>query len=450
MGSVLFNSLTTTIPNGKFSGLIPGGPSIASVMQLATALVKTCNSSSWTKEEDRAFETALAIYAGDSDQLMKIAAAVPRKSIPEILQHYKKLVDDINDIEAGKVPLPRYGRMQGCSSRRSRLSGAEVERRKGVAWTAEEHRLFLQGLEKYGRGDWRSISRHCVVSRTPTQVASHAQKFFSRLKDNNKAKRRRSIHDITTVDTVTTEPSQGQETEKLNGPCGGQLQWPITDYVTEAFDIGMFPLPRPVTNCMTDAIGGPSSVNPETFPFGTAVVSELNSSLPNMDDEFLLGVEDLITVPTQGTSEAWRGVDTRSSTSLSWQPSFAGGAGMYTHPGNSVGYEMEELITKELVEATQVGPIVNTARLPLSIADHIGVHGCTTSSSGAKNGFESAVGAREAGFSVDSNPLMPIPDTSVSGVYPSFNASIMDNNIFDLEDLFPDQMIGFYEKDGKS
>ncbi|XP_016467729.1 uncharacterized protein LOC107790243 isoform X2 [Nicotiana tabacum] len=412
--------------------------------------MKTCNSSSWTKEEDRAFETALAIYAGDSNQLMKIAAAVPRKSIPEILQHYKKLVDDINDIEAGKVPLPQYGRMQGCSSRRSRLSGAEVERRKGVAWTAEEHRLFLQGLEKYGRGDWRSISRHCVVSRTPTQVASHAQKFFSRLKDNNKAKRRRSIHDITSVDAATTEPSQGQKTEKLNGPCGGQLQWPITDYVTEAFDPGMFPLPGPVTNCMTDAIGGPSGVNHENFPFGTAVVSELNSSHPNVDDEFLLGVEDLITVPTQGTSEAWHGVDTTTFPSLSWQPSFAGGAGMYTHPVNNVEYEMEELITKQLVEATQVGPIVNTTRLPLSIADHIGVHGCTASSSGAKNGFESTVGAPEAGLSVNSNPLMSIPGTSGGGVYPNFNASIKDDNIFDLEDLFPDHMIGFYEKDGKS
>jgi SHAQKYF class myb-like DNA-binding protein len=60
--------------------------------------------------------------------------------------------------------------------------------------------LFLKGLKKYGRGDWRNISRNYVTSRTPTQVASHAQKYFIRLttggKDN---KRRSSIHDITTV-----------------------------------------------------------------------------------------------------------------------------------------------------------------------------------------------------------------------------------------------------------
>ncbi|XP_060170042.1 transcription factor SRM1-like [Lycium barbarum] len=177
---------------------------------------KTCSSSSWTKEEDKAFENALAIYSGDSDLLIKIAAAVPQKSLQEITQHYNDLVEDVNDIESGKVPLPKYGKMQSYSSRRSRSSGAVVERRKGIPWTAEEHRSFLQGLEKYGKGDWRGISRNCVRSRTPTQVASHAQKFFIRLNNNDKSKRRSSIHDITSVNAAdTTESSQDPITESF-------------------------------------------------------------------------------------------------------------------------------------------------------------------------------------------------------------------------------------------
>lgn len=32
------------------------------------------------------------------------------------------------------------------------------------------HRLFLLGLGKFGKGDWRSISRNFVISRTPTQA----------------------------------------------------------------------------------------------------------------------------------------------------------------------------------------------------------------------------------------------------------------------------------------
>lgn len=59
--------------------------------------------------------------------------------------------------------------------------------------------MFLLGLKKYGKGDWRNISRNFVITRTPTQVASHAQKYFIRQLSGGKDKRRASIHDITTV-----------------------------------------------------------------------------------------------------------------------------------------------------------------------------------------------------------------------------------------------------------
>lgn len=55
------------------------------------------------------------------------------------------------------------------------------------------------GLKKYGKGDWRNISRNFVITRTPTQVASHAQKYFIRQLSGGKDKRRASIHDITTI-----------------------------------------------------------------------------------------------------------------------------------------------------------------------------------------------------------------------------------------------------------
>ncbi|KAJ0617669.1 putative transcription factor MYB-HB-like family [Helianthus annuus] len=34
----------------------------------------------------------------------------------------------------------------------------------------DEHKLFLLGLQKVGKGDWRGISRNFVKTRTPTQV----------------------------------------------------------------------------------------------------------------------------------------------------------------------------------------------------------------------------------------------------------------------------------------
>ncbi|MFS8008088.1 putative transcription factor MYB-HB-like family [Helianthus anomalus] len=39
-----------------------------------------------------------------------------------------------------------------------------------ILWTEDEHKLFLLGLQKVGKGDWRGISRNFVKTRTPTQV----------------------------------------------------------------------------------------------------------------------------------------------------------------------------------------------------------------------------------------------------------------------------------------
>uniref|UniRef100_A0A1D1Z326 Transcription factor MYB1R1 n=1 Tax=Anthurium amnicola TaxID=1678845 RepID=A0A1D1Z326_9ARAE len=90
------------------------------------------------------------------------------------------------------------------------------ERKKGVPWTEDEHRMFLLGLKKLGKGDWRGIARNFVVSRTPTQVASHAQKYFIRQNNASRRKRRSSLFDIVpdeSIDTPQLFPVNGQEPE---------------------------------------------------------------------------------------------------------------------------------------------------------------------------------------------------------------------------------------------
>lgn len=205
------------------------------------------SSSVWTKEQDKAFENALVSYPEDaSDRWEKIAADVPGKSLEEIKQHYELLVDDVNRIESGCVPLPaynsssdgsmshagdegtsngkkggHYGHFNSESNHGNKPSRSDQERRKGIAWTEDEHRLFLLGLDKYGKGDWRSISRNFVVTRTPTQVASHAQKYFIRLNSMNKDRRRSSIHDITSVNNGDISALQGPITGQTNGSGAG-------------------------------------------------------------------------------------------------------------------------------------------------------------------------------------------------------------------------------------
>jgi len=50
------------------------------------------------------------------------------------------------------------------------------------AWTPDEHDRFLDGLRFHGRGKWSQIASQYVMTRTPTQVASHAQKYFERMR----------------------------------------------------------------------------------------------------------------------------------------------------------------------------------------------------------------------------------------------------------------------------
>jgi len=81
-------------------------------------------------------------------------------------------------------------------------------------WTAEEHRLFLQGLEQHGKG-WKKIAS-LIKSRTVVQIRTHAQKYFQKLA---KARQNGEEGEIsmegrggpTSVPSVTTSAAQSNK-----------------------------------------------------------------------------------------------------------------------------------------------------------------------------------------------------------------------------------------------
>lgn len=147
----------------------------------------------------------------------------------------------------------------------------ERERKRGVPWTEEEHKLFLIGLQQVGKGDWRGISRNFVKTRTPTQVASHAQKYFLRRSNLNRRRRRSSLFDITT-DTVTAAPMVEEPVQRQEIPSQSHSFTPSTlpeisknnvipIIQTLPLSFGPTPLATPTKNLMEKC--GPREVNTE-------------------------------------------------------------------------------------------------------------------------------------------------------------------------------------------
>ncbi|KDP24350.1 hypothetical protein JCGZ_25646 [Jatropha curcas] len=91
--------------------------------------------SNWTAKQHKLFEYALAMYDKDTpDRWRNIAKIVGDTNEEEVKREYDILVNDINNIELDKVPIPNY---KNCYEGKSRQESKIISNN-------EEERLLLR------------------------------------------------------------------------------------------------------------------------------------------------------------------------------------------------------------------------------------------------------------------------------------------------------------------
>ncbi|KAL6497446.1 hypothetical protein OROGR_029375 [Orobanche gracilis] len=216
--------------------------------------------------------------------------SVSMNNLSEYEPVYIDGVSNNNNNEAPKAAT-EYGGPSGYASADDAVphpSNGSRERKRGIPWSEEEHKLFLIGLQKVGRGDWRGISRNYVKTRTPTQVASHAQKYFIRRNNLNRRRRRSSLFDITT-DSVTPIPieesknHQDGRAEALTSNVNGFLVVPFPVNASPTLFSIQNSIPMEKSNRAQSDVSNDSSpmlVSPVPITPSTMVDLNLNQRVP--------------------------------------------------------------------------------------------------------------------------------------------------------------------------
>jgi len=153
-----------------------------------------------------------------------------QRSLMLLVDNQKRIDGLERDLSVARVSLETLSRRMPTSSDEGNIrasnGGQQTQRTQSQKssgpryWTPAEHSRFVEALDKYGRKDVKSIAKY-VETRNATQVRTHAQKYFLRMKKEDPDNYARFCEDEPD-DMISTQLPQKRKAD-VNGPTAYTL-----------------------------------------------------------------------------------------------------------------------------------------------------------------------------------------------------------------------------------
>jgi SHAQKYF class myb-like DNA-binding protein len=153
-------------------------------------------------------------------------------------------VVEVIDVATTAPPTQSVMLMETKGTKRRVVARSDQPEKKG-RWTCQEHATFLHGMVLHGR-EWKRVAQD-IPTRTPTQVRSHAQKFFQLMERHQRSAQYTNLPPPIYPEEVSVQ------IDCQNGDHSGQYETDDDDHDGRAL-MSMTSVPSPSHNGMSDSL----------------------------------------------------------------------------------------------------------------------------------------------------------------------------------------------------
>lgn len=139
-----------------------------------------------------------------------------------LVQQQRRIVQLEDELQRAWAEIDRL-RNKIATVERERQRSEDDSQKQPRYWTPEEHRLFMEAVNRFGWKDVKSIAQH-VGTRTPTQVRTHAQKLFLRQQKEQTGAMQPAKNGRTDMPLALPAPVGGSGAALAMPSAPGQLQ----------------------------------------------------------------------------------------------------------------------------------------------------------------------------------------------------------------------------------